>query len=130
MNPRMLKLIQAMSNIFEKNKAMINHVQENEQFVSKMLGRYLETSQMISNSMLLYNKMFMAKTIFPEPLSTDLISFLGYNDNVDRAKKLIDENFTELEEFREYYRSIFTKSIYDVCAQHEIDHSWPQEILR
>lgn len=79
---------------------------------------------------LLYNKMFAAKTIFPEPLATDLVTFLGYNNDVAIAKKRIEADEKKIQEYREYYDSIFEKSIYDFCERFSINYSWPSSIPR
>lgn len=79
---------------------------------------------------LLYNKMFVAKTLFPELLATDLVAFLGYNNDVAVAKKKIEADEKKIREYREYYESIFEKSIDDICDRFSIEHSWPSNIQR
>jgi len=77
---------------------------------------------------LLYNKMFIAKTIFPKNLASDMINYLGNNSNVRRSKKLIDANRDLINEYREYFEALFTKSIFDICIKFNINHNWPENI--
>ncbi|MHA1961699.1 MAG: glycosyltransferase [Candidatus Thorarchaeota archaeon] len=79
---------------------------------------------------LLYNKMFIAKTILPEPLSTDLISFLGHNKDVALAKKVIETNDEVIRRYREYFGSIFRESVFDVFGRFGIDFAWPETVTR
>jgi glycosyltransferase involved in cell wall biosynthesis len=79
---------------------------------------------------LLYNKMFMAKSIFPEPLSSDLISFLGHNNDVSLAQRILQAEEESLKQYREYFESIFVKSIYEVCEYLNIDYRWPEGLSR
>ena len=79
---------------------------------------------------LLYNKMFIAKSILPEPLSSDLISFLGYNNDVSIAQRMLQAEEETLNQYREYFDSIFMKSIYEVCEYLNIDYRWPESLSR
>lgn len=64
---------------------------------------------------LVYNKIFMCKTIFPEDLSDSLISCLTKDVNFEYAMKDIQSNKKVIEEHRQYYKTIFKRSIYDYC---------------
>lgn len=77
---------------------------------------------------LLYNKIFMAKTIFPKILATDMINFLGNNSDLRKSKNLIDANRNLIYEYRDYYEKIFTKSIYDIFNKFRINYDWPNNI--
>ncbi len=75
-----------------------------------------------------YNKIFMASTIFPQSLSTNLIRFLGYNKHILKARRYIALNYEEIQHYRKYYKSIFKKSIYNICDKFHIDYNWPKSI--
>ena len=77
---------------------------------------------------LLYNKMFIAKTIFPKNLASDMINFLGNNSDVRKSKILIDANKDLINEYKEHYKTIFSKSIFDICKRFNINHNWPNNI--
>jgi len=64
---------------------------------------------------LVYNKIFLCKTILPDDLSNRLIGFMPKDGNYNEAMKKIDQNKTLIEEHRKYYQSIFKSSIYDFC---------------
>jgi len=66
-------------------------------------------------SSLVFNKIFMCKTIFPDDLTEKLIGYLPQNSNFKKAVEMIEQNTDEIKEAREYYQSIFTSSIYDYC---------------
>ncbi|MFW9874511.1 MAG: glycosyltransferase [Candidatus Thorarchaeota archaeon] len=77
---------------------------------------------------LLYNKMFIAKTIFSKNLASDMISYLGNNRDVRMAKNLIDVNRNLINDYREYFKALFTKSIFNLCKKFNINHNWPENI--
>lgn len=66
-------------------------------------------------SYLIYNKIFMCKTIFPDDLGEKLISRFPKDINFKRATKMIEENKNKIAEEKEYCRSISKKTIYDYC---------------
>ena len=66
-------------------------------------------------SHLVYNKIFLCKTILPDDLGDKLISYLPKDVNFNNAMKKIEQNKKDIEQDREYYRSIFKRSIYDYC---------------
>lgn len=71
-------------------------------------------------SYLVYNKIFMCKTIFPNELADKLIGYLPKDVNYKKAMELIEDNKTEIEEAKDYYQTIFTSSIYDYCNRFDI----------
>ena len=74
--------------------------------------------------------MFIAKTIFPKKLAYDMIDYLGKNKDVRILNCLIDENRALINQFHEYYKKLFKKSIYEIFAQLEINCNWPDSIPR
>ncbi|TRZ80687.1 glycosyltransferase [bacterium] len=72
-------------------------------------------------SSLVYNKIFMCKTIFPDNLTDKLLKYLPQNSNFKKAMEMIEQNAEEIRESKEYYQSIFTSSIYDYCNRFGIN---------
>lgn len=66
---------------------------------------------------LLYNKIFICKTLFPPELSDCLISFMPKDINFENAMKMINEKNEEIEHDRRYYQSIFTMSLSNFCRR-------------
>jgi len=64
---------------------------------------------------LVYNKIFMCKTIFPDELAGKLIGYLPKDRNFRAAQEFIDAADKEIQLDRKYYQNIFNKSIYDYC---------------
>jgi hypothetical protein len=73
----------------------------------------------ISN--LVYNKIFMCKTVFPANLGDQLIAYLPQDRNFREAMDMINNDALIIKEDREYYGQIFKRSIYDYCREFEID---------
>ncbi len=69
---------------------------------------------------LVYNKIFLCKTILPEDLGEKLIGYLPKDINFNNAMKNIDNNRDIIEENRKYYMSIFKNSIQDYCEKFNI----------
>ncbi|MFX1476748.1 MAG: glycosyltransferase [Promethearchaeota archaeon] len=94
------------------------------------IGHYYKTKAVYSTPSyyLLYNKMFIAKTIFPMQLSLDMIGFLGNNSEVRTSKILIDANKDIINDYKEYYNSILIKSIFEICNKFSINYNWPDNI--
>jgi len=74
-------------------------------------------------SHLVYNKMFLCKTILPDDLGEKLISHLPKDINFNKAMEEINKNQKQIEEDKLYYKSIFKSSIYDYCDKFKIDLS-------
>ena len=71
-------------------------------------------------SYLVYNKIFLCKTILPYDLGEKLINCLPKDINFNNAMKKIDEDKDIIEENKKYYESIFKVSIYDYCQKFNI----------
>lgn len=71
-------------------------------------------------SHLVYNKIFLCKTILPEDLGEKLINYLPKDVNFKNAMKNIEENKDTIEENKNYYQGIFKDSIYDYCQKFNI----------
>lgn len=69
---------------------------------------------------MVYNKVYLCKTILPDRLSDVLIGHLPQNKNMDVAMKMVKDNVQEIEESKEYYQGIFKRSIYDYCEKFNI----------
>lgn len=79
-------------------------------------------------SYLVYNKIFLCKTILPEKMGDELINYLPHNNSFNNAMKMIKDDEEVIRADRSYYQSIFKKSIYNYCDQFKI--SLPSEISR
>jgi hypothetical protein len=71
-------------------------------------------------SHLVYNKIFLCKTIFPKELGEKLIASLPKDGNYKKAMKNINGHLPEIEIYRAYYNRIFKRSIYDYCEKFDI----------
>jgi len=69
---------------------------------------------------ILYNKIYMCKTILPEDIGEYLIQHLPQNSNLNRAKKEIQKNAKSIDKEKSYYRSIFKKDFKSVCDRWKI----------
>ena len=69
---------------------------------------------------MLYNKIFLCKTILPEGLGDYLISCLPQNVNFKRAIKEIKNNEKYIQEERSYYNRIFKRNIHSVCSEWKV----------
>ena len=69
---------------------------------------------------LVYNKIFVCKTVLPDDLGEKLIDYLPKDGTFRRAMKQIKENAAFIEEARRYYRRLFNTSIYDYCRRFDI----------
>jgi hypothetical protein len=69
---------------------------------------------------IVYNKIRMAKTLLPEELGNKLLSLMPQDGNYQAAMNLCEKEKDTLAEYREYYKSIFTKSIGEVCKEYNI----------
>lgn len=72
------------------------------------------------NKHMIYNKIRMAKTLLPEEMGRLLISKLPRSTEFFEAIELINNENKFIEEHREYYKSIFTKSINEICEKFNI----------
>ena len=69
---------------------------------------------------LVYNKIFVCKTILPADLGEKLIGYLPQDDTFRHAMEEIEKNAAFIEESRSYYRRLFTTSFYDYCRRFDI----------
>jgi len=69
---------------------------------------------------LVYNKIFLCKTILPDDLGEKLISYLPNDVNFKEAMRKIEEDKGIIAENKEYYKSIFNYSIDDYCQKFNI----------
>jgi glycosyltransferase involved in cell wall biosynthesis len=70
---------------------------------------------------LVYNKIFLCKTILPDEIGNKLIDCLPKDANYHDAMKRINNDKEMVEENRKYYSGIFKKNIYDYCSMFNID---------
>lgn len=66
---------------------------------------------------LYYNKLYICGTMLPMNLSKKIIDCLPKNINYKRAVEEIVKNKKDLEESKEYYKSIFKMNIQDYCRK-------------
>lgn len=69
---------------------------------------------------LLYNKIRMAKTLLPDKVGENLINKLNKDGNFTAAMNLIKNEDKFIQEYKNYYKSIFTKDLYDICKEFQI----------
>ena len=69
---------------------------------------------------LIYNKIYIFKTIFPEYLAEKLIDQMPRGQSYDLALNLIKKNSDEIEKDRRYYKSIFTRTIEEYCERFNV----------
>jgi glycosyltransferase involved in cell wall biosynthesis len=75
------------------------------------------------NKFLLYNKMRLCKSFFPEDLARNLISKLPQDTQFFEACQMINKDKKEIEEYKKYYQSIFVRDVYWLCVKFNIDIS-------
>ncbi len=66
---------------------------------------------------LYYNKMWICFSLFDDSLTNLLLSKLPINHEYYLARKNINKNWSILLETRKYYKSIFTKSLQEICLE-------------
>jgi len=72
---------------------------------------------------LIYNKIFLCKTILPEEISNKLIGYMQKNSSFELAMEEIIKDNKLIEENRQYYQNIFKFSIQDYCQKFNIQIS-------
>ena len=73
-------------------------------------------------SSLIYNKIFLCKTILPEELGKKLIGYLFQDSGVFKeAAAMIDFNAKLIEKEQQYYGQILKSTIYDYCDRFKIE---------
>jgi hypothetical protein len=68
-------------------------------------------------SWLYYNKIYICKTILPEEIGNKIISCLPKDINFKRAMIEVDKNKKTIEDEKQYYRSIFNRTVFDFCKE-------------
>ncbi|MHA2023166.1 MAG: hypothetical protein ACTSWQ_05855, partial [Candidatus Thorarchaeota archaeon] len=71
-------------------------------------------------SSMVYNKLYMCETIFPEEVAEKLSGMFKQDGNYKRAKQLIEKNSEEIQKEKEYYQGIFTRSLYDFVNHFDV----------
>jgi len=61
---------------------------------------------------LMYNKLFIAEALFPPRIARIFVDFLGMNEHINRAKRMVAENQKKLKEVKEYHKSIFVNDLH------------------
>jgi len=69
---------------------------------------------------LVYNKIFLCKTILPKELGETLIECMPKDINYKKAIKSINGQFEAIESYRKYYNGIFKNTIYEYCQKFDI----------
>jgi glycosyltransferase involved in cell wall biosynthesis len=69
---------------------------------------------------MVYNKIYLCKTILPEILGEKLIGLMPQDNNFRIAMTEIGKNKDKIEKERQYYKGIFNTSINDFCSRFEI----------
>jgi len=83
---------------------------------------FRDSAPYITNiSDLVYNKLYLMKTIFPKDLEEKLIKHIPDDINYKRAQEFMNQNEKDVEKEREYYNSIFTRDIYDFCKEFNVE---------
>lgn len=63
----------------------------------------------------------MAKTLLPKEFGDFLVTKLKQNADFDAAMQLIHNEQRIVQEYQEYYQSIFTKDIFNLCEELRIE---------
>lgn len=74
---------------------------------------------------LVYNKIFICRTVLPQELGERLILRLPRDAAFDEAMRMIDENAEYVRECRGYYRSLFTTTLEQACRRAGIRYPAP-----
>lgn len=69
---------------------------------------------------MVYNKIYLCKTILPEDMGTKLIDCMPKDNNFKLAMVEIGKNKDVIEKDRAYYQSIFSVDIKDICEKFSI----------
>lgn len=74
-------------------------------------------------SYLIYNKIRMAKTMLPDELGNKLINKLPKDGNYFAAMEMINIEKETIKEYKNYYHSIFSVSVDEICEKFRIKTS-------
>jgi glycosyltransferase involved in cell wall biosynthesis len=72
-------------------------------------------------SSLVFNKVLLLKTIFPQELENKLMVHIPKDANYDAAMKMIEQEKGVIEQEKAYYKFIFKMSMYDLCTKFNIE---------
>jgi hypothetical protein len=101
-----------------------NYMAGGKNMITKMISTahyFRNSAPYVSNIAALYqNKILICKTVLPDNLSNKIIDCLPKNRNLQLAMEMIEKKKEMIEEHKRYYKSIFTRSIYDYCQQFNI----------
>lgn len=70
---------------------------------------------------LYYNKIYICKTVLPGELGDKIINCLPKNINFKKAMEEIEKNKDEIEGEKQYYHSIFKKTVLDFCKEFNVN---------
>lgn len=73
---------------------------------------------------IIYNKIRMAKTLLPDELAERVINKLPKDFHFNVAMNIINNQKNLIEEHSEFYKSIFTVPIEDICKNFNIRYDW------
>ena len=73
-------------------------------------------------SYLVYNKIRMAKTMLPDELGDKLIDKLPKNGDFYEAMKMIEQEKEVIGEYKNYYKSIFSVTMEEICTNFNIEN--------
>jgi len=69
---------------------------------------------------MIYNKMYLCRTILPNDLGNFLIGAMPKTSNYKRAMIEIENSIESIESEKKYYKTIFVNNIFDVCNKFDI----------
>lgn len=69
---------------------------------------------------MVYNKIYLCKTILPDDLGEKLISYMPKNNNFNLAMVEIGKNMEDIQKKKAYYKSIFKVDIKAICERFNI----------
>ena len=61
---------------------------------------------------LMYNKVFISEVMFNREIRTKLLNFLGTNEHIERAKRMVLKDQEAVDYLKKYHKSIFTRDIH------------------
>lgn len=70
---------------------------------------------------LIYNKIYVLKTIFPKEIEDGLMRYIPKDRNYEDAMRMIEADQRLIESEKQYYQSIFTCSVYNYCKRFGIE---------
>ena len=89
-----------------------------------MAGHFFRESSPYVTGMqyLVYNKIRMARTLLPDDIGQKLIDKFPRDGNFNAAMVMIENERSTIEEYKQYYKSIFIKSLDDICTEYNIEN--------